>query len=254
VDRRRLAQVMTMFGSGGAPAAFDPASMFAGGKAGIFYNTAQLDSLFQDRSLTPATPAVVDGPVGTRKDLSGNGNHQIAAADSRRPLLRTSGGLYWLEYDGVDDYLSANSALTTGANTAMFFGCSHTSSVNSVTLCGSFSDPFVYTLVLQSGNGGPPFDGSGTPTLNVDGAAIGTTKADVFTALASASGATPHLAESRNTAANSGTGYAHLTTGFYPSFGGLVRDYGLVCISEADLGTNQAALRTWFGQRMGIVL
>ncbi|WP_165595918.1 hypothetical protein, partial [Tritonibacter horizontis] len=35
----------------------------------------------------------------------GNGNHLVAQSDAARPVYRASGGLRWLEFDRVDDYL-----------------------------------------------------------------------------------------------------------------------------------------------------
>lgn len=75
-------------------------------KGGALYDPADLTSLFQEAG--GSTPSVADGPVGRVNDLSGNGNHLLlTGADGSRPTLRTDGGLYWLEYDGTDDYLIA---------------------------------------------------------------------------------------------------------------------------------------------------
>ena len=77
------------------------------------FDISQLDTLFSDRSSTPSTPAVVDGVVGTIKDLSGNSNHVIASSDAARGILRTDGTYYWIETDGVNDIYVAN--VSTGA-------------------------------------------------------------------------------------------------------------------------------------------
>jgi hypothetical protein len=225
--------------------------MFAGGKLGVSYDTATLISLFQDRSLTPVTPASVNGVVGTRKDLSGNNNHQLAPSDAARPVLRTDGaGRYWLEYDLIDDRIIAAATIAAvGATGAMFYGCGVTNTGTGVPI---FSGVSPFTGATESGAGNSPATGSGSPTFNVDGVAISPqTRGALFTALTSASGVTPHLLESRSTNC---TGYTALATGSYAGASKTVRDYGLTVISEADLGANQAALRTWFGQRMGLSL
>jgi hypothetical protein len=68
---------------------------------------SDLGTLFQERTGASATtPSEVDGVVGTMLDKSGNGHHFVAPSDDARPLLRNSGSLYWLEFDGVDDTLS----------------------------------------------------------------------------------------------------------------------------------------------------
>ncbi len=92
----------------------DIVALFAGGKDGALYNPANSSTVFQDR--LGAASVIPSGPgdfVGTIQDLSGNGNHAVAPSDDARPILRTGGGLSWLEFDGVDDGLSTP-AFTTG--------------------------------------------------------------------------------------------------------------------------------------------
>lgn len=61
-------------------------------------------SIWQDTAGT--TAAAVDGdPVGRVDDLSGNARHLLQSTAAARPVYRTSGGLHWLEFDGVDDRL-----------------------------------------------------------------------------------------------------------------------------------------------------
>lgn len=61
-------------------------------------------SIWQDTAGT--TAATADGdPVGRVDDLSGNTRHLLQSTAAARPVLRTSGGKYWLEFDGVDDRL-----------------------------------------------------------------------------------------------------------------------------------------------------
>lgn len=85
----------------GAGAAFTPASLFASGEAGVWFDPSDLTSMYQGR--TGTTAAAVDSPVGQLLDKSGNGNHAVAPTDAARPILRESGGLYYLEFDGSDD-------------------------------------------------------------------------------------------------------------------------------------------------------
>lgn len=68
-------------------------------------NTA---TLFQDSAGT--TPVTAAGqPVGRILDKSGRGNHATQANASKKPILQQSGGLYYLQFDGVDDFLSTGS-------------------------------------------------------------------------------------------------------------------------------------------------
>jgi len=74
--------------------------------------------LFQDSAMT--VPVAADGdPVGAMLDKSGNGNHMLQATAANRPLYKTSGGLHWIESDGVNDLLSCSSRFGLGANPAL---------------------------------------------------------------------------------------------------------------------------------------
>lgn len=77
---------------------------------GILHRISDLSSLFADRSATPSTPAVVDGVVGTIKNIAPSATvHAISPSDAARGILRFSGGKYHIEGDGVTtryDYAS----------------------------------------------------------------------------------------------------------------------------------------------------
>ena len=78
-------------------------ALFAGTQ-GVWYDPSDLTTVFQDAAGTVA--GAVDQPVGRILDISGNGNHASQAVSGDRPTLRSSGGLYWLEFvAGVNDEL-----------------------------------------------------------------------------------------------------------------------------------------------------
>ncbi len=84
-----------------AAASFDPATLFASGEEGAWYDIDPA-YLFQNSGGTGAV--TVGDPVGYVTDRSGNGNHLVQATASRRGTLRqTAGGEYYIEFDGVDD-------------------------------------------------------------------------------------------------------------------------------------------------------
>jgi hypothetical protein len=92
--------------SAGGGEGFDPLSL----SPHLWLDPSDLTTLFQERTGASATtPSVIDGVVGTMLDKSGNGLHVVAPTDAARPILRSAGGLYWLEFDGVDDVLSVAS-------------------------------------------------------------------------------------------------------------------------------------------------
>jgi len=101
---------------------FDPSDLFASGEQGVFFDPSDLSTMFQDSA--GLTPVTADGqPVGKILDKSGRGNHASQATASKRPLYKTSGGLHWLQFDGVDDVLVTASAIgISAAPISYFFG------------------------------------------------------------------------------------------------------------------------------------
>jgi hypothetical protein len=88
---------------------FDPASLFPAN--GGYWNVAKASLDGKLWQADGATPAGVGDGVGKVWDYSGNGNHLLQATASKCPILRNSGALWWLEFDGVDDYLRATFTL-----------------------------------------------------------------------------------------------------------------------------------------------
>jgi hypothetical protein len=79
-----------------------------------WYDPSDLSSMYQDSAGT--TPAAVDSPVGKILDKSGGGHHATQATSDSRPILRQSGGVYYLEFDGVDDSLETASFALASAS------------------------------------------------------------------------------------------------------------------------------------------
>lgn len=101
---------------------FSPLRLFRFGEQGWWFDNSDLSTMFQDSAgTTPVT--AVGQPVGKQLDKSGRGNHRVQATDASRPVLqRTAGGLYYLEYDGVDASLATASAVDfTGTDKATIF-------------------------------------------------------------------------------------------------------------------------------------
>ena len=105
-------------------------ALFANSEQGLWYDPSDLTTMFQDRAGT--TPVTTDGQtVGKILDKSGNDNHAVAPSDAARPLYKTSGGLHWLQFDGVDDSLStASFDLSLSTKASLFFGFNKTSDQN----------------------------------------------------------------------------------------------------------------------------
>lgn len=86
-------------------AGFSPASLFAAGEKGAWYDPFDFSTMFQDSAGTiPVTD--VEQPVGRINDKSGQGNHATQSADLSRPILRrTTSGLYHLAFNGSNNFL-----------------------------------------------------------------------------------------------------------------------------------------------------
>ncbi len=83
---------------------FSPLSLFSSGEQGAWYDPSDLSTLFQDSAgVIPVTAA--GQPVGLMRDKSGSGNHASQVTSTMRPILRNSGALWWLQFDGIDDFL-----------------------------------------------------------------------------------------------------------------------------------------------------
>lgn len=86
---------------------WSPLDLFKDGKQGVWYDPSDKSTLFQDAEGT--IPVTKDGdPVALMRDKSGNDNHATQAVSAARPIYKTDGILHWLAFDGVDDYLGAN--------------------------------------------------------------------------------------------------------------------------------------------------
>lgn len=86
-------------------AGFSPSALFAASEPGVWLDPSDLSTLFQDDAGT--TPVTAAGQsVGRILDKSGRGNHATQATAASRPLYQVdSGGLGYLLFDGVDDFL-----------------------------------------------------------------------------------------------------------------------------------------------------
>lgn len=78
------------------------------------YDHKDITSFYSDTAMT--TQAVVGGPVRAVRDKSGNGRHRTSPSDSQAGILRQSGDLYYIESDGVNDYMVTGAINLTGTD------------------------------------------------------------------------------------------------------------------------------------------
>lgn len=92
---------------------FTPASV----QPTVWYDPSDRSTLFQSGTrAAPGAAVVNDGdPVGLVLDKSGNNIDLVQATASKRPLYKISGGISWLQFDGVDDALQSSVTLNLSA-------------------------------------------------------------------------------------------------------------------------------------------
>ncbi|MCC5983383.1 MAG: hypothetical protein JJU42_03355 [Rhodobacteraceae bacterium] len=140
-----------------------PDWLFLTGEQGAWFDPSDLSTLFQDSAGT--LPATADGdPVGRMLDKSGNGRHLFQDISAARPVLRISGGLTWLEFDGVDDRMVFAEMPNTGTTTAIL-GLWRTSGSATASVLGTGGSGYLRnsngTLVKNDGGNNPQVDTPG---------------------------------------------------------------------------------------------
>lgn len=94
-----------------------PPPVFTAGEAGAWYDPSDLETAFQDAAGTVS--AGEGDPVGRLNDISGNGHDAVQSVSASRPALQRDGnGRFYLDFDGVDDWLEAPGVALGGAATA----------------------------------------------------------------------------------------------------------------------------------------
>ena len=146
--------------------------LFGNAEQGAFYVPMPIvngvQSLFQDAAGT--TPVTADGdPVGRMLDQSGNGNHATQTVSGSKPVYRTDGVLHWLEFDGVDDFLTHMAARTLGAFTISVAHRETTRKISSPYGAGSSSDSRLQAHLPYS-NGNYYFDTVDSSAGRISGA------------------------------------------------------------------------------------
>ncbi len=99
---------------------FSPASLFAAGEQGGWYDPSDLSTMFQDTAGTvPVTAAGQD--VARINDKSGRGNHLTQVTATNRPKYQIdANGLPFLLFDGTDDWF-ISPTITPGIDKAQVF-------------------------------------------------------------------------------------------------------------------------------------
>jgi hypothetical protein len=120
-----------------------PGRLFQAGDLGDWWSPGDLSKLWQDSGATTPVTAV-DDPVRLMQGQRGSFDF-LAGSDAVRPLLkRTASGIYYLQFDGVDDIWTAGAVSDfkwlhdgTGGTMACAISVAGTSSLNTLGTCSN---------------------------------------------------------------------------------------------------------------------
>ena len=241
----------------GGPVGFDPASLFASGEQGSWYEVSTT-TCFTDTSGTIA--ATYGDPVAYLQDLSGNGNHATQTTLASRPILLQDGsGTPYLDFDGVDDGFSLTYPVSQRtSNMQMVLGVEQdpASTDLQVFLTSQDSSNNPYIGLYQEGSTSAFVDSnSGTPTHHVNNGSDLARRGIVFDALNTGS---PVVYEARGFDMTTST---WTTYGTLPSWG-LYRTgswspdtkfFGLLILGNHTTEELTSA-REWMAEKVGVTL
>ena len=154
---------------GGAEPAFDPATLFTGGKKGIWIKPRDWSTLRQSHLGTGAVTVATD-PVGYAADQSGNAKHMVNASAPGRPLAATVSGVDCIDIDGVDDALRADTVSAGTWTTMDMFVVLYLDAAASVLLIQDNAGKYIG--VAQNGSGTTATTSAGSPSYMVNGASV----------------------------------------------------------------------------------
>ena len=152
---------------------FTPAALFTNGEAGAWFDPSDATTMFTDTAGT--TQATVGDPVALIQDKSGNDWHLTQSTASKRPVLREDSGLYYLEFDGVDDFIGGEEYNFGGPDNVEVFTASEYTAVQSTQTVFTFGgnsssgyfishpDAFIDYEIRVRMNGGNNFGVGETP-------------------------------------------------------------------------------------------
>jgi len=117
-----------------------PASLFTRGEDGVWYDTSDISTLFQDNAGT--TPITASGQtIGFVRDKSGNGLNATQATTAARPSYIVDADGAFIQHDPVDDTLTVTLPDMGTAATVAYVTRSEVRLLEDQTLNGSYTLP-----------------------------------------------------------------------------------------------------------------
>lgn len=232
------------------PIPFSPTSLFSSNTGG-WWDPSNHSTTFQDTAGT--TPANTAGqPVARINDLSGNGNNLLQATNSKRPILQNSGSLWWLEFDGISQFLQAS-----------FTFAQPMTRVHAARIITWTSSTWLWDGA--SANAASLYMSGSSPRVDMFAASVGPIDTSHFTVGADHvasefwNGASSSLTIDNNTANTGNPGGSSVSGATIGAAGntlfpGNIRCYGAMHIGRALTAGEIANCRTYFGAKAGLTL
>src|SRR5215831_6812749 len=232
-----------------APPAFTPTSLFGSGELGGWWDVADHATTFQDTAGTSFANA--DGQVVQLiKDKSGNGNDLVVSPGHTGPTLNTSGGLWWLTFNGTTD------SIRTGTVTM-------SAPVTRITAARAIT--YVNGAFLWSAGGAQVYQNAPSPQIQMYGSTYGPPDGTHMTVgvdhvvLDIWNGGSSSLQVDNNAAGNTNDpagSFSAIAIGGSPGAINLsnIRWYGAVHINRLLTTTEKNNSRTFFGNLAGLTL
>ena len=238
-----------VFAASGA-SEIDPATLFASGEKGAFFDISDLSSMWQNTAGT--TPAAVGSEVLRIDDKSGNGRNAVSSGGGRSLLLgQDANGNYYLESNDNDDSLRISWPTDLAQPLTRMSALQQDSWTN---------DRMLYS---NSGHDGPRlYQITSTPRIQMHAGVFGPFSDDL--AVGTPGIVTEFYNDTASTLTiNNGTP-ATGTTGaqdtnnnsemFRWTGAAMGRNYGWLIIDRALTEAETAGVRQWFANRSGVTL
>jgi len=155
--------------AGGGSSAFDPLTLYTGGKKGFWIKPRDWSTLKQSYLGTTNVTVATD-PVGYAADQSGNNVNMVNASAPGRPLAATVGSVNCIDLDGVDDKLMSGTVVAGTWTTMDFFIVLNLDAAASFLL--GDDDAGRIFGIGQNGAGTSPSYAAGSPSYAVNGVAV----------------------------------------------------------------------------------
>ena len=252
-------------GGGGGDALLDAAIALS---PVFLYDHKDITSFFSDSAMT--TQAVVGGEVLAVADKSGNGWHRKQTTAGKGPTLRQSGALYYLDYDGTNDFLVTSAIDLTGTDAlTLCFGVTKSSdaatglvvevgvNISSATGIAIYAPTSAGTML------GFGSRGTATALANYNNAAVAAPITRVLTGVAKISTDKCILrangTQIATTSGDQGTGNYANSAVYFGGRGGTGNffsgdDYGGALYAIEATGANLTAIEAFTADRTGVTL